>query len=183
MNDRPNSALSIKLLCRESYLIVNSKLTYAQLDAVLKTRGDKELIALLDSPSIKIGDTAAGLLFNLDALESVYEAVCNGCLRTALGRKRALYVLIHSGPSFHKSLDACVRFLRDRSKLVVGEALFGLCHWNDPSSLAALDTVTCRAVAEDVERARRAIKERDIRIYSQYYSIHEMWKEHQKFAA
>jgi hypothetical protein len=163
--------------------MVNAQLTYTQLDAELRPRGVSELVALLDSPSIKIGDTAAGLLFNRKSLDAVYEALCLGSLKTALGRKRALYILIHcGGPRYPKGLEACVRLLRDRSKLVVGEALFGLCHWNDQSTLAALDSVTCRAVAEDVELARRAIKARDIRIFSQYYSIHEKWSEYQSFA-
>jgi hypothetical protein len=162
--------------------MVNAKLTYAEMDAELSTRGEEELISLLDSPSIKIGDTAADPLSRRRALDAVYDAVCDGRLKKALGKKRALYLLIHAGPRYRKGLDACVRLLRDRGKLVVGEALFGLCHWNDQSTLAALDTVTCRAVAEDVELARRAIKARDIRIFSQYYSIHEKWSEYQSFA-
>jgi hypothetical protein len=163
--------------------MVSTKITYAQLDAELRTCGARKLIALLDSPSIKVGDTAAGLLFNRKSLDAVYEAIGQGSLKTALGRKRALYILIHcGGPRYSKGLEACVRLLRDRSKLVVREALFGLCHWNDQGTLAELDAVTCRTAAEDVELARRAIKARDIRIFSQYYSIHENWMEHQSFA-
>jgi hypothetical protein len=162
--------------------MVSAKLTYAEMNAELSPRSEDELISFLDSPSIKVGDTAADILFLRRALDAIYDAVCEGRLKKALGRKRALYVLITGGPGYRKGLDACVRLLRDRSKLVVGEALFGLCHWNDQSTLTALDTVTCRAVAEDVERARRAIKARDIRIYSQHYSIPEKWNEHQSFA-
>jgi hypothetical protein len=162
--------------------MVSAKLTYAQMDAELSTRSEDELMALLDPPSIKVGDTAASLLSRQDAEDSVYDALCDGRLKTALGRKRALFTLLLAGPRYRKSLHACVRLLSDRSKLVVGEALFGLCHWNDQSILAALDTVTCRGVAEDVELARRAIKARDIRIFSRYYSIHDQWSEYQSFA-
>lgn len=162
--------------------MVSAKLTYGQMDAELRSRSEDELISLMDSPSIKVGDTAAGLLEGRRAFDAVYDAVCDNRLKTALGRKRALYVLIHAGPGYRKGLDACVRLLRDRSRLVVDEALFGLCHWNDQSTLAALDTVTCRGVGEDVELARRAIKARDIRIFSRYYSIHEKWSKYQSFA-
>jgi hypothetical protein len=151
------------------------------MDAALSDRGTEQLISLLDSPSIKIGDTAAGLLSRRGKLDAIYHAVCGGRLKKALGKKRALSLLIHAGPHYRKGLDACVRLLNDRSKLVVGEALFGLCHWNDQSTLPALDTVTCRAVA-DVEIARRGIKARDIRIFSKYYSIDKKWSEYQSFA-
>ncbi len=162
--------------------MVNAKLTYAEMNAELSNRSEEDLITLLDSPSIKVGDTAASLLSRRGAEDAVYEAVCTGRLKTALGRKRALFTLLLPGPQYRKGLDACVRMLSDRSKLVVGEALFGLCHWNDQSTLAALDTVTCRAAADDVELARRAIKARDIRIFSQYYSIHEKWGAYQSLA-
>jgi hypothetical protein len=162
--------------------MVSAKLTYAEMNVELSPRSEDELISLLDSLSIKVGDTAAAILSRKGALDAVYDAVCDGRLKRALGRKRALYLLIHAGPRYRKGLDACIRLLRDRSKLVVDEALFGLCHWNDQSTLAALDTVTCRAVTKDVELARRAIKARDIRIFSRHYSIHEKWSEHQSFA-
>jgi hypothetical protein len=162
--------------------MVNAKLTYREMDVELSNRSEEELIALLDSTSVKIGDTAASLLSRRDAEDAVYDALCDGRLKTALGRKRALFTLLLAGPGYGKSLDACVHLLRDRSKLVVNEALFGLCHWNDQSTLAALETVTCGAAAEDVELAQRAIKARNLRIFSPYYSIHEKWSEHQSFA-
>jgi hypothetical protein len=163
--------------------MVSAKLTYAEMDTELRARSKEDLLSLMDSPSIKVGDTASGLLSGRKAFDTIYHAVCQSKFRTALGRKRALNVLIHAGPRYRKGLDACVRLLRDRSKLVVDEALFGLCHWNEQSTLAALDTVTCRAADEDVELARRAIKARDIRIFSRYYSIDEKWREYQRVAA
>ena len=162
--------------------MINAKLSYEEIDAELSRESTEQLISLLDSPSIKVGDTAACLLATRKAYDAVYDAVCESKLKAALGRKRALYLLIHAGPRYRKGLDACVRLLRDRSKLVVDEALFGLCHWNDQSTLAALDSVTCRGVAEDVALARRAIKARDIRIFSEHYSINEKWSEYQDFA-
>lgn len=162
------------------HAMVNARLTYAEIAAELRTRNVEELIALMDSPFIKVGDTATGIL-GRHSLDAVYDAVMGGRLKTALGRKRALYLLIGAGPRYGKGLDACVHLLRDRSGLVVREALFGLCHWNDQSTLAALDTVTCRAAVEDVKQARCAIKARDIRKFNESYAIHEMWNGYQSF--
>ena len=139
--------------------MINPKLTYTQINTELSALDDEELITLLDGSSIKIGDSAAELLyFERRAMNAVYEAITEGKLKTALGRKRALFILMLAGPEFPKSLDACLQLLRDRSKIVVDEALFGLCHWNEISTLAALDAVTCRAATKNVERAKNAIQ-------------------------
>jgi hypothetical protein len=151
-----------------------AKLSYAELDAKLASRSNDELLLLLDSPSIKIGDTATSLLGRRDAFDFIYEALHGGRVRTALGRLRALHALLLPARNYRKSFDACIHLLDDRSSKVFSEALWGLCVWSDPICLPELERVSNRD-PEQVALATRAIKAGDYRIFSPYYDDRGAW--------
>jgi hypothetical protein len=154
--------------------MINTKLSYAELDAELATRSIDELLVLLDSASIKVGDTAASLLGRRDAFDCVYDALCDRRIRTALGRMRAIYILQLPARKYPRSFDACIRLLRDRSSIVFGQALWGLCLWSDSRSLPELKRVRDRD-PEKVALAIRAIEAGDYRIYSPYFDDQGAW--------
>jgi hypothetical protein len=84
------------------------------------------LVELVDSQSIKIGDTAADLLGSRNEAKLVIDALMSDRLRTADGRVRATNTLHRFGRSVPESADAHVRLLGDRSDRVVRNALFGI---------------------------------------------------------
>ena len=149
---------------------MNAKRSYAAIGSSLQAEDSEELLRLLDSPSIKIGDTAASLLSTRGDHDAVFHAIQSQRLRTALGRKRALFTLLQLGRSYPRSLTACLHLLHDKSRLVLDEAIFGVVRWCDPGSLPALEAIRHGQAAESVERAIQAIASQQPQTYNPYYA-------------
>jgi hypothetical protein len=155
--------------------MINAKLSYVELDAALATQDGDGLLALLDSPSIKIGDTASSLLGRRNAFDSVFDALCGRRIRTAFGRLRALRTLLLPAREYPKSFHACIHLLHDRSGVVFDEALWGLCLWCDPRCLPELERISDGRRRERVTLAIRAIQAGDYHIYSPYFDDRGAW--------
>ena len=163
--------------------MTNAKLSYAELDAELASRSTGELLQLLDSPSIKVGDTATSLLGRRGALDIVYDALCGRRIRTALGRLRALHALLLPARNYPKSFDACIQLLHDRSSVVFDEALWGLCLWCEPRCLPDLQRIADESNRGRIALAIQAIQAGDYRIYSPYFDDRGDWAKSQSNVA
>jgi hypothetical protein len=124
-----------------SFLRIDPRASYAQIHASMLECTEDELLFYLDSGVIKLVNAVAGVLPHRHLLDRVYDLICNKALKTALGRKVALFVLLCQGRRYPKSYDACLSSLDDRSQRVVEEALLGLCLWNRREALPMLDNV------------------------------------------
>ena len=100
--------------------------SYQSIDDALGPLSSAEVLPLLDSKSIKVGDTAACILFRRKATRLLIGALLQNRLRTAVGRIRATNVLNWFGRAEPSATDACIHCLDDRSVDVLDNALFGI---------------------------------------------------------
>ncbi len=163
--------------------MINPRLSYAKMNDALAGFPTEELVSLLDSPSIKVGDTASSWLSRRDALDPIYDALCDRRLRTKLGRIRALNTLLLPAREYPKSYDACLLLLHDRSREVACQALWGLCLWSDPACPPQLDRIEHAPDRDLVALAIRAIHADNYRIYLPYFDDCGRWKKPQSNVA
>ena len=154
---------------------MDSRRSYSELHSGMLGCPDRELLGFLDSGSLKLVNAVAGVITQRRIFDRVYESLCSGDVKTALGRKVALSILLYQGRQYPRSYDACVQMTADRSKRVVEEALFGLCLWNNPAALPALDHVRAPGTEKLVSLAREALKAGDFRLYSPYFEPGSCW--------
>lgn len=105
--------------------------SYGEIREQLRDASDAMLVTLLDAKSVKVGDTAAGLLASRRFVDTVRHALAESVLQTGKGKVRALGILRQFGKAAPGALEAYLSHLRDRSLDVVGDALFGLVFWQD----------------------------------------------------
>jgi hypothetical protein len=125
----PNPTEFERRLARQSYQTIHRE---------LGRLSSRELLVLLDSKSIKIGDTAAGLLHQRTETELLINALLSDHIRTPIGRVRATNVLSGFGRAIPEAVDAYVHSLDDRSEGVLSNALFGIVFMRRRDLLAAL---------------------------------------------
>jgi hypothetical protein len=117
----------------------------------LQPLSDRELLDLFGSSSIKVGDSACGMLRSRggDELEdAMVDALLAGRFRTRLGRMRASHVEICGGRRVRRAHEAYLHILHDRSASVVDNGLFGLVFLNDKAHLPAVEAA-CDALPPD----------------------------------
>ena len=100
--------------------------SYQAIDLELDPLPSEVLLKLLDSKSIKIGDTATGILQRRKETAMVLDALLHDRFRTVLGRLRATHLLNCFGCSIPEAIDGYLHALNDRSTHVVSNALFGI---------------------------------------------------------
>ena len=103
-----------------------AKLTYADLHERLKDRSSLELLDLLDERSIKVGDTAAGLLSSREERAMILNAILSDRLTTRNGKVRALNFLCQRGRQMPEAINGYLHLVHDEHPDVVDCALFGL---------------------------------------------------------
>ncbi|HEX3655689.1 MAG TPA: hypothetical protein VHV55_07790 [Pirellulales bacterium] len=116
--------------------------TYGQIDRALQNLSDGELLGLFDSPSIKVGDSACGILRSRSDEsfgDEMVDALLEGRFKTRLGRMRASHVVLCGGKRVRRAHEAYLHILHDRSASVVDNGLFGLVFLNDKSYLPAVE--------------------------------------------
>jgi hypothetical protein len=151
-------------------------LSYEQLDAELANDGSPTLIDLLDSDSIRIGDTAASLLSRRNEVNAVVDAILSGKFRRRNGKIRAMWVLNLQGKSCPRALDAYLTLVRDKNAEVVDQALFGVVFMQAEVMEQLKEAMS--QVPKDSERhelytrAIDAIQKKDPFMYSPGFSDH-----------
>ncbi len=120
------------------------RLPYAEIHRILADYDVDTPIDLLDSSSVRVGDTAAGLLSGHEAAMRLIELIETSQLRTWKGRMRALYVLSGLGIDCPDALRAYRHCLHDKSEGVFGRALFGMVLMRDRASLPLIESLAAR---------------------------------------
>src|SRR5207249_214910 len=100
---------------------------------------------LLDSSSVKIGDTASYFLGQRGLHHRVINALMHDELKTAPGRLRAINTLVLKGASLPESIPVLMKLLDDRSDGVVGDALFQLVFFRHHPALPAIEERLAKA--------------------------------------
>ena len=135
---------------------------------------DLELLALFDSPSIKIGDCAVVELGKRSS-NLVVEAVQNHQLKTRNGKVRATSYLSRWGRSYKEAFPALMILAADKNKEVVSNALLDVVLWRDLSVLPTLKALYAERKNPDYLKAIEALEKGDHRIYSKYFAPDKRW--------
>ena len=100
--------------------------SYEAIDHELSTCSSGDLLALLDSKSRKVADTAATWLDRRKETKLLVNALVSDRIHTALGRVRATNILNWFGLAAPEAVKAYLYLLSDSSADVVDNALFGI---------------------------------------------------------
>jgi hypothetical protein len=156
--------------------------SYQELYRLLSDAETRTLIGLLDSRSVRIGDSAADVLARRRETEAVVDAILEKSLTTRLGKIRALTVLHQFGKKCPRSKEAHLALIDDKNYSVVCEALWGLVFMQDKTLLPVIQAAMVRA-GEDSEAflkyelAITAIRSRDPYFYSPDFWDHmNVWE-------
>jgi hypothetical protein len=146
----------------------------AELDPILSRLGVESLIALLDSRSARIGNTAAGILSRLGKLDAVIDAVLDGRVLARIGKIRVDFILASMGKKCGRATEVYLRFLQDNNGEVVHGALFSLAFLQDkrfiPEILAVKDAAPAESkIRHYCELAIEALEKENPFIFSPYF--------------
>ena len=148
-----------------------SKLSYEQIEQKLLDVPKDRLIALLGSTSIKVGDTAASVLWRRQESEAVAAAVLLGTAKSKISKLRATYVMGRDENPSQLCKKALVRLVDDRNDEVAGNALFALVKLAAEDVLPKLELLKSedRSRSKRIVLAMEAIKRRDPKLFSPNY--------------
>jgi hypothetical protein len=153
------------------------KLSYSELESKIKDFPLEDLLTLLNSKSIKIGDVAAGIIFeSINDFRIITTALSDKTLTRRNGKVRAINLLCRLGCSFPESKTAFLSRLTDKSADVIDCALFGLAFWQDKTTLPEIRDAKEKRAAENVlleqsfSKAISAIENENPFIYSPHFS-------------
>jgi hypothetical protein len=160
-------------LVRESYGSISKVLHASPLTT-------DDLFELIESDSIKVGDSAASLLSRRKETNALISRLIDDRIRTRLGRLRAINTLTMRGASCPEALPAYVHCLDDRSNDVLSGSLFGIVFMRRHDLLPQL---RARLEATDLAKGRRELLEKAVKalelddpfFYSPNYAGGEMW--------
>jgi hypothetical protein len=114
------------------------KKKYADVQQALSAEPDAALILLLESRNRKVGDCAADVLKLRGKTDVIGDALSEGKIKTVIGKIRALSILHCFGTRRPQSKDVFLKFLEDKNKNVVADALFGIVFFHDKAVLPML---------------------------------------------
>jgi hypothetical protein len=152
-----------------------SRLSYAELESRLSKESPAVWLNLLDSTSVKVGDTAADLLARHQALNEIVRRVDSGLVKTKLGKIRTQNILSRFGRQEPASKRIYLRFLSDRNPDVVDCALFGLVFLQASETIPQIEIRLSQEKPRNRLRNRlldalRALREKNPKIYSPHYA-------------
>ena len=156
--------------------------SYPEIEAVLPNLAYPDLLDLLDSRSIRIGNVATEILIARGQTDLVVEALLGSRIRTKLGRIRATNLLNRFGRGIPRATEAYLHLLGDRSADVVDCALFGLVFLLDKTNLSMIKDARSKrkvgcATRHYFNEAITAIEKQDPFIYSSgYRDSNDVWK-------
>ncbi|REJ95136.1 MAG: hypothetical protein DWQ29_02220 [Planctomycetota bacterium] len=151
-----------------------SRRSYEELDNDMAAFDDAVLLELLDSRSIKVGDTAASLLSRRGKTNAIVDSVLAGHVSTKVGKIRAINILSSAGTSCVRAREAYLSLLYDKNHDVVDSALFGLVFLQDRRSIGAIRDAMATQTEGSETHARcltaiEALQQQDPFIFSPYY--------------
>jgi len=157
------------------------RLSYAQIEIELSGINSSALLRLLDSTSVRVGDTAASILARRKETDAVVDAILTESASTKIGKIRAMFVLKQFGRKYPRVIDAYVKLLHDKNPDVVSSALFGLVFFQDKKIIPLLRQAMAQrdvghATFDLFERAISAFENEDPFIYSPgFHDAGDVW--------
>jgi hypothetical protein len=150
--------------------------TYVEINRRLQQATNSQLIALLDSKSIRIGDSAAGVLGARKKHQLIIDAILAQQLKTSLGRLRASSSLLAFGKNVPRAVEAYSLLLDDRSRHVIDNALLGLVFMQEVDNIPAIEAAKIRAAERgkpvgQYDLAIRALKQDNPFIFAPWYGV------------
>jgi len=158
------------------------KLTYKEIGVALGKLTDDALIELMDSRSVKVGDTASSILSTRDRIVLVTDCLIGNKFTTQFGKIRALNLLCSRGKKGKRSNRAFLQRVDDKSVNVVDCALFGLVFWQDKRVLPLLKELQSACLSNSSKsdlyfKAIHALEMSNPYLYSPHFSDEEnVWK-------
>jgi hypothetical protein len=147
--------------------------SYPEIERALAMASHEVLIGLLDSRSIKIGDSAADLLTRKRQHPLLISTTLANRLATKLGKIRATNILFGSGRKYPEALKAYFALLKDRNDEVADNALLGLVYWGNREAIPAIKerqkTVKTAEAARRFDVACEALEKNDPKIFSPHF--------------
>ena len=147
-----------------------SRLSYAELGKTMTALTDDELVELLNSKSVKVGDTAASLLSTRNRIDVVLQGFARGQVTTRNGKMRVVYI-VGRKHNTNAAMDVLMTLVKDRVFDVADSALFAIVKVGGSTvrgKLAELQQSpdVIPSIRPRIERALKAIDENDPRVYS-----------------
>lgn len=128
-------------------------LNYPEIERVLANAEAAVLIELLDSTSIKIGDSAAGLIRGKEACRLLISSILEKRITTKFGKIRANNTLFGTGRRYADALKAYLTLLEDPNDEIADNALLALVFWGDKGVIPAI-----KARAKSVKSTEHAME-------------------------
>jgi hypothetical protein len=148
-------------------------LNYPEIERLLAALEPNVLIQLLDSNSVKIGDSAAGLIMGADAYRLLISYILDKKIRTKVGKIRAKNVLFSVGRRYPEALEAYLTFLNDANDGVAHNALLALVFWGDKDVIPKIKerrkSLKSPEDAKEFERACVALENSDPESFDPYF--------------
>jgi hypothetical protein len=156
-------------------------LSYPEIEKALGNVIPQMLVQLLDSKSIKVGDSAAGILTREQVHSLVIPAILEREITTKLGKLRATNILFSLGRQYPEAMTAYLALLEDKNDGAARNVLLALVMWRDvrviPLIKARQAKVKSVKDAEAFQRACEAIEKSEPSIFSPYFSDDSgIWK-------
>lgn len=151
-----------------------SRRSYEDLNNEMGAFDDSVLLELLDSRSIKIGDTAADLLDRRGKTDAVIDAILAGHISTKVGKIRAMSALRSTGKSCARAREVFLALIHDKNRDVVDDALFGLVFLQDLRFIGAIrESIANEAESTEIDKRRllaiEALEQRDPFLFSPHF--------------
>lgn len=159
-----------------------SKLDNLGIRRELEAFNDEDLLLLLESTSIPVGDNAAELLVNGRKTDLVIDAILKSRIKTKLGQVRAANILSCLGRDVPRAADAYLFMLRHKSLDVISGGLFGLAFLQDKTYIGPIISARDKVERPDdvracFDRAIEALSKGDPFIYSpHFWDRANVWK-------
>ena len=148
-----------------------AKLDYGEIKVELVKHDDQTLVAIMNSPRLRLGDTAALILLEREKFDLVADAVLNKKITNKPGKMRALWMFDRQGLAFPRSKDVYWQLLHDRIEEIVYDAMSGLVAFQDPDAIDwIMDSLSRREEGSKIYmaglRAVDALEKQDPSIFS-----------------
>jgi len=142
---------------------------------------NQTLVELLDSKSIKVGDSAAVLLMRKKSYPLLISAALEGKVTTKVGKIRTKNILFGTGRRYPEAHKVYLLFLNDQSDEIAHNSLLALVFWGDKQAIPIIQErgkqVKLPEDAREFDRACVALQNSDPTSFNPHFADDtETWK-------
>jgi hypothetical protein len=150
-------------------------LKYDEAVSLVAELSDEDLLRLVDSPSIKLGDPACHFLAKRGKRDLVLKLVLEKKLKTRNGKVRAANFLGDWGRSWSEAFAGLMMLATDRNKDAVNTALLSVVLWRDKTAIPKLRVLYEERRNPDYLKAINALEQNNHRFYAKYFAPDSRW--------